>query len=68
MLLIQGIKDPIVKVELVDDFVAKMKATGAKGLEYIRIEGGDHDVAYSDSLAITKPAMDNFFRKYLLKK
>lgn len=67
MLLIQGIKDPIVKVELVDDFVAKMKAAGARDLEYIRIEGGDHDVAYSDSLTITKPAMDNFFRKYLMK-
>jgi len=65
MLLIQGIQDPIVKVDLVDDFVAKMKAAGAPDLSYIRIEGGDHDVAYSDSLRITKPAMDEFFKKYL---
>ena len=65
MLLIQGIQDPIVKVDLVDDFVAKMKAAGAPDLSYIRIEGGDHDVAYSDSLRITKPAMDEFFEKYL---
>jgi dipeptidyl aminopeptidase/acylaminoacyl peptidase len=65
MLLIQGIQDPIVKVDLVDDFVAKMKEAGAPDLSYIRIEGGDHDVAYSDSLRITKPAMDEFFKKYL---
>jgi len=65
MLLIQGIQDPIVKVDLVDDFVAKMKAAGVPDLSYIRIEGGDHDVAYSDSLRITKPAMDEFFEKYL---
>ena len=65
MLLIQGIQDPIVKVDLVDDFVAKMKAAGAPDLSYIRIEGGDHDVAYSDSLRITKPVMDEFFKKHL---
>jgi len=65
MLLIQGIQDPIVKVDLVDDFVAKMKEAGAPDLSYIRIEGGDHDVAYSDSLRITKPAMDEFFKKHL---
>jgi acetyl esterase/lipase len=65
MLLIQGIQDPIVKVDMVDDFVAKMKAAGAPDLSYIRIEGGDHDVAYSDSLRITKPAMDEFFEKHL---
>lgn len=65
MLLIQGIEDPIVKVDLVDDFVGKMKAAGAPDLSYIRIEGGDHDVAYSDSLEITKPAMDKFFKRTL---
>lgn len=65
MLLIQGIQDPIVKVDLVDDFVAKMKGAGAPDISYIRIEGGDHDVAYSDSLRITKPAMDEFFKKHL---
>ncbi len=65
MLLIQGIEDPIVKVDLVDDFVAKLKEAGAPAIDYIRIEGGDHDVAYSDSLKITKPAMDEFFKKHL---
>jgi len=65
MLLIQGIEDPIVKVNLVDDFVDKLKAAGAPDLSYIRIEGGDHDVAYSDSLKITKSAMDEFFEKHL---
>ena len=65
MLLIQGIEDPIVKVDLVDDFAEKMKNAGAPDLTYIRIEGGDHDVAYSDSLEITKPAIDDFFNRTL---
>jgi hypothetical protein len=45
-----------------------MKAAGAPDLNYIRIEGGDHDVAYSDSLRITKPAMDEFFSRTLKNK
>ncbi|MDL2244824.1 alpha/beta hydrolase [Parabacteroides sp. OttesenSCG-928-J18] len=65
LLLCQGIEDPIVKVELTDDYVEKMRATDAD-IEYVRIKGG-HDVAYNVGLAVTKPAMDAFFAKHLKK-
>ncbi len=65
MLLIHGDQDPIVNVDLTDDFVRKMKATGDSDISFIRIVGGGHLVAYTDSLRITKPAMDDFFEKYL---
>lgn len=64
-LLIQGKSDPIVRPVLTDDYVEKMKAAGAD-IEYLKVEG-DHDVAYSDALNITKPAMDAFFAKHLKK-
>lgn len=65
ILLIQGASDPIVKPETVDSFVEKMKQAGQADLEYIKLEGQDHDVAYSDGLDITKPAMEKFFARTL---
>ena len=65
MLLIHGDQDPVVNVDLVDDFIQKEKATGAADISYIRIEGGGHLVAYTDSLRVTKPAMDEFFKNNL---
>ncbi|NJD10174.1 MAG: alpha/beta hydrolase [Gemmatimonadetes bacterium] len=65
MLLLQGTADPIVRVELVDAFIEKMKAAGARDVNYVRVEGADHDVAYSDALNITRPAMDSFFVRTL---
>jgi dipeptidyl aminopeptidase/acylaminoacyl peptidase len=65
-LLIHGDTDDAVAVGPVDDFYDKMKAIGAP-IEYVRIEGGDHGVAYEKKLEITKPAMDNFFKKHLKK-
>ena len=65
MLLLQGTADPIVRVELVDAFIEKMKAAGAPDVNYVRVEGADHDVAYSDNLNITRPAMDSFFVRTL---
>ena len=41
------------------------RAAGAK-VEFLKVEG-DHDIAYSDALEITKPAMDKFFESYLKK-
>ena len=64
MLLIQGGDDRIVRPELTDDFVEKMKAAGAD-IEYLRIDGVGHDVAYSDKLDITDPAMESFFARHL---
>jgi len=63
--LLQGTEDPVVKPALTDSYVEKMKAGGAD-IEYLKVEG-DHDIAYSDALQITKPAMDSFFEKHLKK-
>jgi acetyl esterase/lipase len=65
MLVIQGTEDPIVRTELTDRFIEEMKAAGAPDVTYVRIEGGDHDVAYSDHLNVTRPAMDRFFARTL---
>lgn len=62
--LIQGSDDNIVRAPLTEDFANKMKAAGAN-IEYMRIEGVGHAVAYSERLSITDPAMENFFAKYL---
>lgn len=64
MLLIQGGKDRIVRPELTADFVTKMKETGAP-IDYLRIDEGGHDVAYSEALEITAPAIEAFFAKHL---
>ena len=63
--LLQGTEDPVVKPALTDSYVEKMKAGGAD-IEYLKVPG-DHDIAYSDALEITKPAMDRFFEKHLKK-
>lgn len=63
MLLLQGIDDAVVKVNLTDDFVNKMTAAGAD-IEYVRIHG-HHGVAFDLNLNVTRPAMDNFFERYL---
>jgi acetyl esterase/lipase len=64
MLLIQGTDDRIVRPNLTDDFVEKMKKEGTE-IEYIRIDGVGHDIAYSQKLEITGPATEKFFAKYL---
>ncbi|MBN1516224.1 alpha/beta hydrolase [Candidatus Sumerlaeota bacterium] len=64
MLLIQGGDDPIVRPELTDDFVEKMKAAGAN-IEYLRIDGAKHGLAYDEKLEITDPAIEKFFAKHL---
>lgn len=64
MLLIQGGADRIVRAELTEDFLGKMKAKGAD-IEYLKIEGGEHDVAYATALDITDPAIEKFFAKHL---
>lgn len=63
LLLLQGIDDAIVKVELTDRYVDQMRTAGAS-VDYIRIPG-HHGVAYDVALDVTKPAMDAFFAKHL---
>ncbi len=64
LFLIQGGRDNIVRPELTEDFVKKMKAAGAD-IEYLKIEGDGHGVAYAESLNVTDPAIEEFFAKHL---
>ena len=67
MFLIQGSADPIVRAELTEDFLGKMKTAGAD-IEYLKIEGGEHGVAYAEALDVTDPAIEKFFAKHLKPK
>lgn len=66
MFLIHGVEDEVVSVKDVDDFVNKMKDAGAD-IEYLRIDDGDHGVAYLGHLDQTDPAMEAFFDRTLKK-
>ena len=68
ILLIQGTADPIVRKEVTDKFVDKMKSVGAKDIRYKVVEGAVHDVAYNNYLDITSKAIDDFFNDVLAKK
>jgi acetyl esterase/lipase len=67
ILLIQGTADRIVPVATTDDFVAKLKQVGAKDVTYVRIEGGNHGVAYDSYLDRSTAALDEFFERTLKK-
>ena len=64
LFLIQGSDDRIVRAELTDEFVEKMKAAGAD-IEYLRIDGARHGLAYNEKLDLTDPAIEKFFAKHL---
>ncbi len=64
LFLIQGGDDRIVRAELTDDFVEKMKTAGAE-IEYLRIDGAGHGLAYNEKLDATDPAIEKFFAKHL---
>ena len=64
LFLIQGGDDRIVRPELTEDFLQKMKTVGAN-IEYLRIDGVGHGVAYAERLEVTDPAIEKFFAKYL---
>jgi len=65
ILLIQGTEDNIVPVAQVDDYVAKLKAAGAPDVTYLRIDGGNHGVAYEHFLDRTTAAITQFFARTL---
>jgi len=67
MLLIQGGTDRIVRPELTEDFVEKMKAKGAH-VQYLKIDGAGHSVAYDQSLEVTDPVIEGFLAKHLKPK
>lgn len=64
MLLIQGGADRIVRAELTEDFVEKMKAKGAS-IDYLKIDEAGHGVAYAENLDVTDPAIESFFARHL---
>ena len=67
MFLIQGGDDRIVRAERTDEFIAKMKANGAD-VQYLKIDGAGHGVAYAERLDTTDPAIEEFFAKHLRPK
>lgn len=64
LFLIQGSEDRIVRTELTDDFVKKMRAKGAD-IEYLKVDGVGHGVAYAEKLDVTDPAIEAFFAEHL---
>ncbi len=68
ILLIHGTEDNIVSVESADTFVNKLKEVGAEDVTYLRIEGGDHGVAYEHYTERSADALDKFFWRTLKKK
>ena len=68
ILLIQGTEDRIVRKEITDKFVEKMKTIGAKEIRYEVVEGAEHDVAYNNFLDRTTTAIERFFTDVLAKK
>lgn len=64
LFLIQGGDDRIVRAVLTDYFVEKMRIAGAN-IDYLKIDGVGHGVAYAEKLDITGPAIENFFAKHL---
>lgn len=64
LFLIQGSDDRIVRAALTDDFVEKMTAAGAN-VQYLKIDGAEHGVAYAEKLEVTEPAIEEFFAEHL---
>jgi len=67
-LLIQGTEDRIVRKEVTDKFVEKMKTVGAKDIRYEVVEGAEHDVAYNNFLDRTSNAIERFLADVIEKK
>ncbi|MCF7802809.1 MAG: alpha/beta hydrolase [Candidatus Marinimicrobia bacterium] len=65
MLLIHGTADKIVPIDPVDEFVKQMRSAGMDDLTYMRIDSGNHGVAYEYHLDQTDPAIEAFFERTL---
>lgn len=68
ILLIHGTADEIVPVATADDFVERLKQAGAQDVTYVRIDGGNHGVAYDNYLDRSTAAMRQFFERTLGRK
>jgi acetyl esterase/lipase len=65
MLLIHGTADATVRVDTADAFVDKSKETGFEDITYIKIENGNHGVAYEHSMERSMRAMNEFLERTL---
>lgn len=65
LLLIHGTEDNVVPVEGVDEYVEALETAGAPDVTYMRIDGGNHGVAYEHYLDRTDAAMAEFFARTL---
>ena len=66
-LVVHGTADGTVPVEHGDKLVKALQDAGAKGVEYIRIDGAGHGV-FNQHAKTTHPAMKKFFAKHLSAK
>lgn len=65
LLLIQGTEDTIVPVASVDEYVERLQEAGAPDVTYLRIDGGNHGVAYEHFLDRSMEAITRFFQRTL---
>ena len=65
MLLIHGTADTTVRVETADTFVEKLKEVGFEDITYVKIDGGNHGVAYEHSMERSMRAMNEFLERTL---
>jgi acetyl esterase/lipase len=65
ILLIQGTADTIVRADTTDAFVEKCKQAGFEDMTYVKIEGGDHGVAYEQAMDRSMRAMNEFLERTL---
>jgi acetyl esterase/lipase len=65
VLVIAGTDDRIVTIDTVDDYVEKLKAAGAPDVNYLRVEGANHGVAYEFFMERSMAAISEFFARTL---
>ena len=62
---IHGMSDTTVRVETADAFVEKLKEVGFEDITYVKIEGGNHGVAYEHSMERSMRAINEFLERTL---
>jgi dipeptidyl aminopeptidase/acylaminoacyl peptidase len=65
VLLIAGTDDRVVTIATVDDYVEKLRAAGAPDVNYLRVDGANHGVAYEFFMERSMDALSEFFARTL---
>jgi acetyl esterase/lipase len=68
ILLIHGTADTTVRLDTADAFVEKCKQAGFEDLSYVKIEDGNHGVAYEHSMERSMRSMNEFLERTLKAK